>query len=80
MIATLIAAVTLSLKSPSDYTFTTPGTTNLTGVGMGPTPSYAIVRGEDISFLREAYVIRLFEVSQLHRVLTADFQGRTTTP
>ena len=55
MIATLIAAVTLSLKSPSDYTFTTPGTTNLTGVGMGPTPSYAIVRGEDISFLREAY-------------------------
>lgn len=69
MIATLIAAVTLSLKSPSDYTFTTPGTTNLTGVGMGPTPSYAIVRGEDISFLREAYEERYQAV-----------RGESTTP
>jgi len=59
MILSLIAAVTLSLASTNDYTFTTPGTTNLSGVGMGPNPSYAIVRGEDVSFLREAYEERL---------------------
>lgn len=59
MTLSIIASVTLSLVSTNDYTFTVPGTTNIIGVGMGKTPSYAIVRGEDISFLREAYEERI---------------------
>jgi len=57
-VASILAAVTLSLVSTNDYRFTSPGTTNLCGKGMGKQASYRVPRAEDIAFLREAYAER----------------------
>lgn len=53
-----MAAALLSLSAPSNYVFTAPCTTNLSGVGMGTAPSNAVPRLEDVAFLREAVAER----------------------
>lgn len=59
MIAAVLA-VALSLRSPTDYTYTTPfcGANQIVGVGMGAGGDYTMLRAEDVAFLREAYTER----------------------
>lgn len=54
----IICSVALSIASTNDYRFTSPGTTNLVGRGMGPNAEYVVPRAEDIAFLREAFAER----------------------
>ena len=64
MTAAIIAAFTaLSLSAPSNYYFTTPATSNLTGRTYALTGGL-IPRAEDISFLREAYAERAMAVQR----------------
>jgi hypothetical protein len=51
----LIIAVALSLSATNDYLYTTPQTTNIIGVGIGPKADYRAVRAEDNAFLRESF-------------------------
>lgn len=59
---TASAAVVLTLTTTNDYILTRPVSTNLLGLGMGPTNSYAIPRAEDLSFLREAFTERTYAI------------------
>lgn len=57
----LLIAVTLSLSSPEDYTYTIPVCTNrIDGHGMGKQGDYNTVRAEDWVFLQEAFRERAF--------------------
>lgn len=51
----LIIAVALSLSATNDYLYTTPQTTNIIGVGIGPKADYRAVRAEDNAFLGESF-------------------------
>ena len=60
LIVPAVLAVSLSLTTPEQYTYTRPfsSTNQIVGIGMGAQCDYTIVRAEDVAFLREAYCER----------------------